>query len=157
VFWQRCQVSLRLQAAATGSPQPGWDFESYPEVTAGTPAYTGPRVYLYSGHDTDLAAFLSGMRLFDGCAPKVAMQCSRIPVFPYSTVCNARKNPPFASSIVFELLRESGDLYVTVHYHRGSSTVHSRLHQILFKGVLCTVRISVQDPMRLCCSMTHLC
>jgi hypothetical protein len=34
-----------------------------------------------------------------------------------------RKNPPFASSLVFELIRDSGDLFVTVHYHKGARSM----------------------------------
>ena len=63
----RCeQVGERLQAAAAQQPQPGWvpiEEPATPEVPGDK---LGPRMVLYSAHDTTLAAVLSALGLFDG-------------------------------------------------------------------------------------------
>ena len=72
------QLAERLSAAAQGVPQPGWDFTSFPKNIAvnGSRQYLGPRLYLYSAHDTTVAAVLSGLGLFDGCDSLATFQLS---------------------------------------------------------------------------------
>jgi hypothetical protein len=62
------QLYQRLAAAAANEPQPGWDYTSFPKNIAvpGSNQYMGPRLYLYSAHDTTVAAVLSGLGLFNG-------------------------------------------------------------------------------------------
>lgn len=103
------EVRERLLAAAASQPQPHWDPSS---VTGGlsepTPSdFVGPRLAMYSAHDTTVASVLSALGVFDG------------------------NNPPYGSSIVFELVEsniagvdrsgppDAADLFVRTFYNRG--------------------------------------
>lgn len=69
------QVRERLQAAAEGLPQPGWEPIEEPATPELPGDKLGPRMVLYSAHDTTLAAVLSALGLFDGCVDPAAVWC----------------------------------------------------------------------------------
>ena len=75
------ELVARLHAAAAGDPQPGWDKTTFPsgDKTRGTG--TGPRMAIYSAHDTTVLAVLKALGAYDGVLP------------------------PYASSVVIELVR----------------------------------------------------
>lgn len=70
---QYLQMRDRLVAAASGQPQPLWEpIKAVGDMVPQPGDFVGPRLVLYSAHDTTLAAFLSAIDLFDGygCAPQ---------------------------------------------------------------------------------------
>ena len=67
------------------------DLNSQLQLIAGNHSFTPFR--LYSAHDTTIAGFLAGLQVFDF------------------------KQPPFASTLIFETSRQSGQLYMRVIYN----------------------------------------
>ena len=61
------QMSQRLSAAGTVTPQPGYDNTVFPavEVVPGSRKFLGPALYTYSAHDTTIAAVMSGLGVFN--------------------------------------------------------------------------------------------
>jgi acid phosphatase len=93
-------VAARFQAAAAGTAQPGFDPTSYPNATG--QQLLGPSLAIYSAHDTTLLTLL------------YALQGSGA----------VWSNPPYASSLVFELVAVTSTAppAVRVWYNRGIGT-----------------------------------
>jgi len=94
-------LSSRLAAAATKDVQPGWNpnsFQSY-LTTPGSRYKQGPLLWIYSAHDTTVAAILAGLGLFSGV------------------------NPPYGSTLVFEMLNDTATskLSVRLFYNNGTT------------------------------------
>jgi hypothetical protein len=94
------EMRQRLMAAATGTNQPGWSPSSY---AAGSKPGTGPKLALYSAHDTTVAALASALGVWD------------------------EHNPPYGSSLVLELVtshvgsNDTSDYAVRAWYHHGTA------------------------------------
>jgi lysosomal acid phosphatase len=88
----------RLEAAIAGTPQPYWSPSSFApgDTTPGT--VTGPRLYLYSAHDSTIVSILETLGDYNGV------------------------HPPYASSVVVELVNSTtSGLFVRVWYNMGTA------------------------------------
>lgn len=105
-------IRERLQLASEGKPQPGWNQRLITDdlLQATVRDVEGPRIAMYSAHDTTLAALLSALDVFNG------------------------HNPPYASSVVFELVRNAEGMHVRVIYNQGVGNLFAAGNAIRIPG-----------------------